>query len=170
MGDNLSVALKPERSRPVNASSQMGQAERMLAEARAELKRLDDLIRDRSRERRRVEEELQAITTTGDADRIMQFQARRGRFDEDTRGFERRRAELEQSVDNKARYVETLRLSAENIRKEIQYLEERLEPEGYHAKRVQALEIDLDLARSGKSSEEARLTQLRRQIWSIVGS
>lgn len=170
MGDNLSAVLKSERSRPLSGSSQLKQAERMLEEARSELNRFDGLIRDRARERQRLEEELRAVTATGDVDRIMQLQARRTRFDEDTRGFDRRRADLEQGVDNKARYVEALKLSVENMKKEIEYLEERLQPEGYHAKRIQALEIDLDLARSGKASEENRLAQLRRQIWTIVGS
>lgn len=170
MGDNLSAVLKPERSRPLSGSSQLKQAERMLDEGRSELKRLDGLLRDRARERQRLEEELRTVTSTGNVDRIMQLQAHRTRFDEDTKGFERRRADLEQGVDNKARYVEALRLSVENMKKEIEYLEDRLQPDGFHAKRIQALEIDLDLARSGKASEESRLSHLRRQIWSIIGS
>ena len=55
------------------------------------------------------------------------------------------------------------------MRTEVEKLEERLQPNGHHAKKIQALEIDLELARNGKASEEARLAYLRRQLWVIVG-
>jgi hypothetical protein len=97
------------------------------------------------------------------------MQRERVKMEEAIRELEVKRAELEKSVDNKVRYVETLKLSVETMRVEVDKLEDRLQTGGHHDKKIQALEIDLELARTGKASEEARLGYLRRQLWVIIG-
>jgi chromosome segregation ATPase len=170
MGENASVLVPERKVAGVKAGGQLTQAERMLAEARTELERVMALLGERAKEKHALEEQLRTITSSADVDRIMVAQQKIKRQQELTRELERKRTELQQSVDNKTRYVETLRVSLETMKNEIQYLEERLQPQGHHEKRIQALETDLELARSGKSSEANRLAQLRRQIWMIIGA
>jgi hypothetical protein len=116
-----------------------------------------------------MDAQIRNVTTGADVDRILPLQRARVKLDEAIRELEVKRGVLEKSVDNKTRYVETLKLSVETMRAEIEKLEERLQPDGHHAKRIQALEIDLELAKNGKASEEARLAYLRRQLWVILG-
>jgi chromosome segregation ATPase len=167
--NNASV-LAPERRTTGKGAGQLAQAQRMLDEARAELQRVVALLAEKAREHQALEEETRAVTATADVDRIMQMQVKIAKHSEFMRDLQRRRAEAQKSVDNKGKYVETLRLSIDNMRNEISYLEQRLEPKGHHARRIEALETDLELARSGKASEENRLAHLRRQIWMIVGA
>ncbi|HEU4390645.1 MAG TPA: hypothetical protein VFV34_22770 [Blastocatellia bacterium] len=168
MGDNASV-LAEDRKPPAKSGSQLAQAERMLNEARSELQRQSLLVKERYQKRDRLDAEIRGVTTGADVDRILPLQRERTKMDEAIREVEAKRAELEKSVDNKVRYVETLKLSVETMRTEVDKLEERLQPSGHHDKKIQALEIDLELARNGKASEEARLAYLRRQLWVIIG-
>lgn len=168
MGDNASV-LAPDRKLPTKSGSQLSQAERMLADAQLELTRHSAMVKERHKEREALDAQIRNVTTGADVDKILPLQRKRTQIDEAIREVEIKRNELQKSVDNKVRYVETLKLSVETMRTEVEKLEERLQHDGHHDKKIKALEIDLELARNGKASEDARLAYLRRQLWVIVG-
>jgi flagellar biosynthesis chaperone FliJ len=109
------------------AKSELAQAESVLREAEGQLREINAMLEERWLERRTLDSKIKSAASAGQVDNLMRFQIRSRELDKSIFELGQSGAKCLKRIEGAKKYLDTLNVRLENLKKEGEKLAARIE-------------------------------------------